>query len=197
MSDINPIVVIIIATIIFSYRGFQDSSFFERYSGNPFRIKHYKEYYRLLTHMLLHADLIHIAFNMFILHSFSGGLNIFFQYTVGPLAPAVMVVFYITGGLCGMWPLMKKYANNPNYTCVGASGAVSAITVGYMIAFPNTEILFFFIPMPAYIAVVLFFVTERLMQKYSRAAVAHEAHIAGAVFGAVCILLMRFATGAV
>ena len=147
--------------------------------------------------MLLHADLIHIAFNMFILHSFSGGLNIFFQYTVGPLAPAVMVVFYITGGLCGMWPLMKKYANNPNYTCVGASGAVSAITVGYMIAFPNTEILFFFIPMPAYIAVVLFFVTERLMQKYSRAAVAHEAHIAGAVFGAVCILQMRFATGAV
>lgn len=192
---IDPIIIIIVITIIFSYRGFQDSSFFSKYSGNPYKIKHYKEYHRVLTHMLLHSDLIHIALNLFILYSFSDGLNIFFEYTLGNIAPLVMIIFYLLGGISGMLPLLKKYGNTPNYTCVGASGAVSAIMVGYMIAFPNNEILFFFIPMPAYISVVLFFVTERLMQKYSRAPVAHEAHIGGAVFGGLFVLIIRLTSG--
>jgi membrane associated rhomboid family serine protease len=187
----NPTLLIIAITAIATYRGFQDPVFFAKYAGSPYQIKHNKEYYRLVSHMLLHADFMHVALNMFILYSFGEGLHYFFQVSFGSLSPLIFSLFYIIGGICGMVPLIKKYSHSAHYSCVGASGAVSAVIVAYMIAYPQSEVLFFLIPMPAYIAVILFFITERLMQQYNRARVAHEAHIGGAVFGLLFVLLIK------
>ena len=70
MGNIELTWIILLATVIVSYRGLQDTALFSKLAGNPYRIKQNKEYYRILSHMLLHGDLIHLALNMFVFYSF-------------------------------------------------------------------------------------------------------------------------------
>jgi membrane associated rhomboid family serine protease len=189
MGNIELTWIILLATLIVSYRGFQDSSLFSKLAGNPYRIKQNKEYYRLFSHMLLHSDWIHLALNMFVFYSFGGILEMYFAGIFGDISPLAFLFLYAGGGAAGMLPLIRKYGDSPYFTCVGASGAVSAILMAYMFAFPLHEILFLFIPMPAFLGVIVFFLIERLMQRYGRAAIAHEAHIGGAIFGILFVII--------
>jgi len=189
MVNIELTWIILLATVIVSYRGLQDTALFSKLAGNPYKIKQNKEYYRLLSHMLLHGDLIHLALNMFVFYSFGEVLEMYFANIFGGASPLAFLVLYAGGGAAGMLPLIKKYGDTPYYTCVGASGAVSAMLMAYMFAFPLHEILFLFIPMPAFLGVIVFFLMERLMQRYSRAAVAHEAHMGGAIFGILFVII--------
>jgi membrane associated rhomboid family serine protease len=61
--------------------------------------------------------------------------------------------------------------------------------MAYMILFPMNEIAFFFIPMPAFIGVFVFFLLEHFMKRNVRSNIAHDAHIWGALFGIVFVAL--------
>lgn len=189
MGNIQLTWIILLATVIVSYRGLNDTVLFSKLAGNPYRIKRNKEYYRVFSHMLLHGDLIHLALNMFVFYSFGQVFEYYFQELFGHFSALAFLSLYAGGGVAGMIPLMKKYGDNPHYTCVGASGAVSAMIMAYMFEFPLHEILFFFIPIPAFLGLIVFFVMERLMQRYSRMPVAHEAHIGGAIFGIAFVVV--------
>lgn len=181
--------IIMLATVIVSYRGLQDTALFSKLAGNPYKIKHNKEYYRFLSHMLLHSDLVHLALNMFVFYSFGEIIEMYLANIFGEISPLAFLTLYAGGGAAGMLPLIKKYGDNSYYTCVGASGAVSAMLMAYMFVYPLHEILFLFIPMPAFLGVIVFFLMERLMQRYSKAPVAHEAHIGGAIFGILFVII--------
>jgi membrane associated rhomboid family serine protease len=73
----------------------------------------------------------------------------------------------------------------------GASGAVSAVMMAYMILFPLSEIGFFFIPMKAFIGVVVFFAFEHFMNRSGKTNIAHDAHIWGALFGIMFIFFLQ------
>jgi rhomboid protease GluP len=76
------------------------------------------EYYRLVTAMFLHANLMHIAFNMFALYNIGRMLEGF----IGHITYGIV---YFAGGLAGS--LLSMTLNTSNISSVGASGAVVAV----------------------------------------------------------------------
>jgi membrane associated rhomboid family serine protease len=182
--------IILAATVLVSWRAFEQSGLFEKLLHSPYKVKHQKQYYRLLSHMLVHADGIHLALNMFVFYSFGRVMESIFTMNWGStIGGAMFIALYVLGGAAATLPSMRKHADNYGYNSVGASGAVSALLMAYMVLFPLNEIAFFFIPMPAFIGVFVFFLLEHFMKRNVRSNIAHDAHIWGALFGIVFIAI--------
>jgi membrane associated rhomboid family serine protease len=182
--------IILAATVLVSWRAFEQSGLFEKLLHSPYRVKHQKQYYRLLSHMLVHADGIHLALNMFVFYSFGRVMESIFTMNWGStIGGAMFIALYVLGGAAATLPSMRKHTDNYGYNSVGASGAVSALLMAYMVLFPLNEIAFFFIPMPAFIGVFVFFLLEHFMKRNVRSNIAHDAHIWGALFGIVFIAI--------
>jgi membrane associated rhomboid family serine protease len=180
--------IILAATILVSWRAFEQSALFEKLLHSPYRVKHQKQYYRLFSHMLVHADGIHLALNMFVFYSFGRVLEAIFRINWGIQTGSILfIALYVLGGVAATLPSLRKHSDNYGYNSVGASGGVSALLMAYMILFPMNEIAFFFIPMPAFIGVFVFFLLEHFMKRNVRSNIAHDAHIWGALFGIVFV----------
>src|SRR5680860_1251084 len=63
-------IVIIAANVLVSFKGFNDTSFFDRYKFNIAAIKSGQKE-RTVTSGFLHVDLSHLFFNMFTLYFFA------------------------------------------------------------------------------------------------------------------------------
>lgn len=171
---------------------------------NPYLVTHQRQYHRLLLHGFIHADYIHLFFNMFVFYQFGEVVEQVFtnqqafntvigpEHWWGPLTGKFLFVFLYVGAiLAATIPSMLKHRNNPSYQSLGASGAVSAILIVFILMFPMAQLaLFFIIPMPAFVAGILFFVYESYMNKRGRTGVAHDAHLYGALFGIVLMTLL-------
>lgn len=102
-------------------------------------------------------------------------------------------MLYILGGIFASLLLFIKHKNNPYYNSLGASGAVSAVVFALILWDPNLELILFFIPIPikAYIFGPIYLLIEYYAMKRGQSNVAHEAHISGAIFGLVYVLLLN------
>ena len=72
---ISVLTILMGVTIIVSLNGFNNNNLKERLLFVPFRIKHNNEHLRIISHVLIHADLTHLAFNMFSLYFLGSFLN--------------------------------------------------------------------------------------------------------------------------
>jgi membrane associated rhomboid family serine protease len=105
----------------------------------------------------------------------------------------LFLVLYIGGTIVASLPALRKHSDNSSYNAVGASGAVSAIMMAFMIMFPMAQLRFFFlIPMPAYIGALVFFAMEHFLQKKGGTNIAHDAHIYGAMAGIIFTMVLDF-----
>jgi len=191
MSDVPLTLIIVAATVFISWRAFQNTTLFDKLLNNPYRVKHHKEYYRILSHTLIHADWIHLALNMYVFYSFGTIMELVFKGKYGLGAGALyFLLLYVLGAAVATLPSLRKHGDNPGYNSVGASGAVSAVLMSYMIMFPTASIAFFFIPMPAFIGVFVFFLLEHFMNRSGKTNIAHDAHIWGALFGVAFIFIL-------
>lgn len=189
--QITAVTYIIIAiTVIFSLIGFNDRNFIERYLFIPYNIKHFKEGYRFVTHMLLHADWMHLFFNMFALYGFGRFVEYVFTQTHGQaVGNLYFAALYILGGLFAtLWPFFR-HRDNPNYRSLGASGAVAAVIFCGIMFAPTIQIYFFFIKMPGWLFGIAYLVFEFWSNKRGNTGIAHDAHIGGAAFGIVFALI--------
>ena len=151
----------------------------------PSRCYTHKEWYRVITHAFVHADWLHLAFNMFVLYEFGRVVN-------RELAGLGWMGFpALPRRHCGRChPCVQKHKHNPSYASLGASGAVSAVLLAFIVLHPtHTLLLFFVIPMPAVLAGVLFFWYESRMQQRGRTRIAHDAHLGGALVGVAWVVL--------
>jgi membrane associated rhomboid family serine protease len=108
--------------------------------------------WRLLTYAFLHSpfSFYHILFNMLFLWWFGRDVEDLY----GPREfTAIYLVSAVAGGL--LFVLTPMLQLGGGQACLGASGAVTAITVLCAIHFPNRIInLFFFLPVPIWLFVV-------------------------------------------
>ena len=79
-----------------------------------------------------------------------------------------------------------KHQDNPGYASIGASGATSAILVGYVIYDPWQW--FLFPPLPAILMLVGYLWYSNKMEKENRDNIGHDAHFYGAVYGIVFLI---------
>src|SRR5512135_2362002 len=93
-------VAIILLTSCFSFLGFRDARFRDKYLFSVREILAEKQYYRLLTSALLHADWTHLLFNMVSLYLFGSYCEDFLG--VGPFL-VIYLASIVGGDLLSLW----------------------------------------------------------------------------------------------
>lgn len=186
MENINKaVLLIIIANVLVSYKGFNDYSFLNKYKFQVSRILS-GEKIRTLTSGFLHADWMHLGFNMYALYLFG-------DIVVGFLSIPNFLIIYFGSLLAGSMYSLQYHKNEPYYSAVGASGAVSGVVYSSILLYPAMELYLFFIPIPipGYIFGVGYLLYSIYGMKKQLGNIGHSAHLGGAIGGFVLTLLLN------
>lgn len=173
--------LIILATAFISYEGFRNRQLFNKYKFEVSAVLHRKEYIRLMSSGFLHADWNHLIFNMISLFFFQNYALIFFG-NFGFLA------IYFGAMILGSLTSLLLYKNQPFYSAIGASGAVSGIVFSAVAVAPNTLSINF---LPGWLFGTLYFGYSVYMLLYPKKwdNLGHSAHLGGALFGLIYTLI--------
>ena len=172
----NSVAIIIIGlNIFFSYKGFRDRLFFNKYKFSPVRIKG-GEKIRYISSGFLHVDTTHLIVNMFTLYFFVDAVI----FRVGEIN---FLIIYFTSLIFGNWLTYRFNSNNINYSAVGASGAVMGIVYSAILLNPEMTLFFFILPMPGYLFGLGYLFYSIYSMKKVNDNIGHEAHLGGAIAG--------------
>jgi membrane associated rhomboid family serine protease len=179
---------IIAITCVVSFMAFKNSRLMNDLILWPPAITRQREYHRLVTYGVVHADFGHLLFNMFTLFFFGRAMEPFFTSMLGPFGFAL---FYIGGLVISILPTYLKNRTNPNYRSLGASGAVSAVLFAYILIAPWQRIIVLVIPMPAIVYAVLYTAYSIYMDRRGQGNINHSAHLWGAAYGVLVTILVN------
>lgn len=178
--------LIIAITSIVSILAFSREQLKEDLLFWPYLIKREKQFYRILTHGVLHADAMHLIFNMVSFYSFGIALEeYFFPALFGDLARAILAILYVLGIIASVIPDLIQHRDHSYYRSLGASGAVSAVVFAAITIQPKMPIQFFFIPfpIPGYVFGLAYLVLSATLAKKGGGNIGHNAHFWGSIFG--------------
>ncbi|MBS1782033.1 MAG: rhomboid family intramembrane serine protease [Bacteroidetes bacterium] len=179
--------IIVIVTVLISLAAFNNEELYQKSILWPRRMDNLKEYYRLLSSGFIHADYMHLIFNMLALFLF--GRNVEFFYTASGMERSLLLIMYLTGIVAASLPSFMRHRNDVYYRSLGASGGVSAVLFSFVYFAPWQTIYVFFIPIPGVIAAVAYVVYSAYMSKQRQDNVNHDAHLWGGLYGFVFTLL--------
>lgn len=176
------LLAIIAANVLISIKGFNDETFFRKYQFHVGSIRA-GEQFRMITSAFLHADILHLAFNMIALFSFA-------PVVIQTLGNLTFLLIYVSSLLFGSLLTMIFHGNDYSYRAVGASGAVTGVIYSAILLYPDMTIgIFGIIPMPAYIFGIGYLLYSIYGMKSKRDNIGHTAHFGGAIGGYAITLL--------
>ena len=180
----STVLLIVIANVVVSYKGFKDKWFFEKYKFQIGPVIK-GERIRLLSSGFLHVDQSHLFFNMLTLYFFAEPV---IQFIGVPKFLAVYFGSLLAGNLFAM----NFHKKEPYYSAVGASGAVMGIVYSAIMLNPGMNLYMFFIPIPipAYVFGVGYLLYSMFGMKKQWGNIGHSAHLGGAIGGFVLTILL-------
>ena len=181
----NQIVLgIIIANVLVSMKGFNDYSFLDTYKFQVGKILN-GEKVRMFSSGFLHVDWMHLGFNMYALYLFG-------DIVASSLGGISFIIIYFASLLAGNIYSLSYHKNEPYYSAVGASGAVSGIVYAAILLYPDMTLMMFPlpIPIPGYIFGVGYLLYSIYGMKKQLGNVGHSAHLGGAMGGFALTLLL-------
>ncbi len=181
--------VLIGVTALVSWLAFKDRKLADRLVLWPPAVDRHKQYDRLVTYGFIHADFPHLLFNMITLFFFGRLVEKLMTSITGHWW--VYLLFYLSALVVSILPSYLKNQKNPSYLSLGASGAVSAVLFAFILVSPWSLIFVFFIPAPAILYAVFYVGYSIWMDKKGGDNVNHSAHLAGAAYGVMFMLLME------
>lgn len=156
----------------------------------PVAVTHGEYMWGLVSHMFLHAGLLHIAGNMLFLWIFGDNLE-------DQMGHGGFLLFYLA---CGLAAAGAQIAANPyeQVPMVGASGAIAGVMGAYLLMFPKARvdvlaiivIVVRIFTIPAWVMLGVWFVIQLFggFALFGDAGVAYWAHSGGFVAGVVLAL---------
>jgi membrane associated rhomboid family serine protease len=131
---------------------------------------------------------------MFSLYLFGDFVEKGFLVVFGEKGKLLYLLMYVLALFVCLLPTFIKHKNDSYYRSLGASGAVSAVIFAGLLLEPRNKVGFFFIPpiIPGYIFGPLYLILSTYLGKKSRDNINHSAHIWGALFGIVFVIVMAF-----
>ena len=170
----------------------------DRLALYPAAVTHGMWQWGLLTHLFLHAGLLHIAGNMLFLWVFGDNL----EDQMGALG---FLVFYLA---CGIVAALGQVAAEPDSVIpmVGASGAIAGVMGGYLLMFPRARVDVIAIiviiikrfTIPAWVLLMAWFgiqlVSSAALPDDGVAYIAHAVGFIGGIILAVPLFLRRGGT---
>ncbi len=189
-SDYPFTIALIAANVIFSLIGFSNAAMVDKTIMWPYRVARENQYLRFITSGFLHADWMHLIFNMFTLFFFGIGLEYYLkEYELG--GNLTYLALYFLGLIVSDIPSYIKHKDDYNYRSLGASGAVSAVVFATIVFAPWSTIkLYGAIKMSAAVYAVLYILYCIYMGKKNHDNVNHDAHLWGSLFGLGFILVL-------
>ena len=188
--SLNITLVIVAITVLVSWRAFNDRALLERLILWPPAVERRRQYDRLLTHGFIHADWMHLLFNMITLFSFGGAVERVFSEWITPVG---YVLFYLSAIVIAILPTYIGHRQDANYRSLGASGGVSAVLFAFILFDPWSKLIIFPIPLPipAFLFAILYVGYSIWMDRRGGGNVNHSAHLWGAAYGVLFTLLLR------
>lgn len=183
-------ILLIIVTCVVSFIAFQNPQLQSRLMLYPVVMRSPLQAYRLITAGFVHADTMHLAFNMISFYFFG-------RFLEAKIGSELLVMLFLSGILVANLPSYYKQMSNPNYAALGASGGVAAIIFATIYLEPWEEIrLFFAIPIPALLFAVAYLIYSYVMSKKPEQHIGHDAHFWGSVYGFLFMILIDQTHGA-
>ncbi len=181
----QAVLLIILANVLVSMKGFNDYSFLDKFKFQVGRVLG-DEKIRMLTSGFLHVDWMHLGFNMYALYLFGNIVAV-------RLGVPNFLIIYFGSLIAGNMYSLYFHKNEPYYSAVGASGAVSGIIYASIMLYPEMELFLFFvpIPIPGYIFGVGYLLYSIYGMKKQLGNVGHSAHLGGAMGGFAITLLVN------
>ncbi|RIV68647.1 rhomboid family intramembrane serine protease [Flagellimonas aequoris] len=178
-------IAIMAANVLVSLRGFSDSGFFDRYKFLINGIQAGQKE-RMVTSGFLHVDISHLFFNMFTLYFFA-------DVVISWFGPVKFLIIYFVSLIGGSLLALFFHKDEPYYSAVGASGAVTGILYAAILLNPDMQlgIMFIPIPLPAYVLGIAYLLYSIYGMKSRLGNIGHTAHFGGAIGGFATTLLFK------
>ena len=180
--------ILIAVTVLVTWLAFNNPRQLDRLILWPPAIDRKHQYDRLLTHGFIHADWQHLLFNMITLFFFGRFAE---QEMVPIIGPVGFVLFYLSAIVIAILPTYLRHRHDAQYRSLGASGAVSAVLFAFILVKPWSLIFVFFLPVPAILYGVFYVGYSFWMDRQGGDNTNHNAHLSGAIYGVLFMLLME------
>jgi len=178
-------IILIAVTCIVSFLGFNNRDLIDKLIFWPPAVKR-GQYYRFLSHALIHADGAHLLFNMITLYFFGRAMEGLYERILGP---AGFALFYAGAVVVAILPSYIANRDNPAYRSLGASGGVSAVLFAFILINPWATILVWFLPVPAILYSIAYVAYSIYMDRQRSDNINHSAHLWGAAYGVLFTVL--------
>jgi membrane associated rhomboid family serine protease len=183
---VAPVASVIFAiTIIVSLIAFSNDKIYDKLILHPYNVSRGKNLYTLITSGFIHADYMHLLFNMLSYFFFAFQL----EATIGHWQFGLL---YMLSLILSDLPSVAKHKNDFWYRSLGASGAISAVIFGAILFNPLSKmmILILPIPIPAVLFGVLYLIYCSYASKRGQDNINHDAHLFGALSGIMITVLL-------
>ena len=171
--------LVFLAQYVFQNQGIQIEEWFALWGVQTGNFK----VWQLITYQFLHGSIGHIFFNMLTLWMFGSTLENFW-------GSGRFLAFYI---VCGVFAGIAQLIMQGGGVAIGASGSIMGLMAAFAYLFPNTELIYMFLPIPikakymipGIMALDVFgSIAPRLGDN-----VAHFAHLGGALAGIMIVII--------
>jgi membrane associated rhomboid family serine protease len=182
----NPVgSIILLFTVVTSIYAFNNPDLYGKFMLNPYNISRRHRVYTLITSGLIHADWMHLIFNMITFFSFGFPL----ERAIGSWQFGLI---YFVGLILSDIPTVIKHKDDIWYNSLGASGAVSAVLFSAILLSPFSSLYIIPIPFPIWAIVFgpLYLIYCIYASKQSRDNINHDAHFFGALTGLIVTVLI-------
>ena len=187
---------IIILTCLISFSAFNKEKLIDDLIFYPPAITYRKQYYRFFTCGLIHADFIHLAFNMYGLYIFGTAVENMFLQIFNEKGKLLYLLMYVTALFFCLLPTYTKHKEDGNYQSLGASGAVSAVIFAFIFLDPLRKMGIIFLPeqwmIPGFIFGLIYIVLSSYFDKRGQGNINHSAHIWGGIYGMAFLILTGY-----
>lgn len=183
--------VLVIAICIISYMAFNNFDLMKQMYFWPYRMVRYNEWHRLVSSAFIHADYMHLAFNMLALYSLGSAVEYYFKLIFQDLGGVYYALLFFISAAVADLPNLIMHKDNFGHLSLGASGAVAAIIFAGILINPMGQISFFFIPMPGIVFGVLYIALSTYLAYRGGDNIGHLTHFTGAVFGFIAPALLK------
>lgn len=189
--ELDVLTVLLLTIGGISFWAWKDPNVMNKLIFSPYLVQQKGQYYRFLTSGFVHADYIHLGFNLFVLWNFGEALQYTFQNIFGALWPIHFIALFLVGVIVSEIPTYFRHRASPNYRSLGASGGVSSVVFAFIFIYPLEKLYFFLIPMPAIVYGIGYLIYCTYQDKRQADHINHSAHLWGSLFGVIYLIVLK------